>query len=305
MKHVFVSIINFNGTASTLECLNSLEKLELKNIKASVFVIDNASEDKFKIQNLKFKMKEIKVIRNEENLGFSGGHNLGIREAIKQNADYVLILNNDTIADRMLLEELLKVGEKNKEIGIVSPKIYFAKGFEFHKDKYEKEDLGKVLWYAGGIMDWNNIINSHRGVDEVDRGQYDELERTEFASGACMLIKREAIEKAGLFDEKYFLYYEDSDLCERIKRSGYIVMYNPKAVLWHKNAESAGGSGSDLQDYYITRNRMLFGMRFAPIRSKLALVKESISILSTGRPWQKRGILDFYLMRFGRGSYPI
>jgi GT2 family glycosyltransferase len=305
MKHVFISIINFNNAASTIECLNSLEKLVLKNIKLSVIVIDNASKYKFKIQNSKFKVGEVRVIRNEENLGFSGGHNVVIRYALKENADYVLILNNDTIVDRMLVEELLMEGEKNKEIGIVAPKIYFAKGFEFHKNRYRKDDLGKIIWYAGGITDWNNVINSHRGVDEVDTGQYEQLERTDFASGACMLIKREGIEKVGLLDEKYFLYYEDGDLCERIKRGGYTIIYNPKAYLWHKNAESAGGSGSNLQDYYITRNRMLFGYRYAPIRSKIALLKESGKLLISGREWQKKGITDFYLMKFGRGSFEI
>ena len=82
-------------------------------------------------------------------------------------------------------------------------------------------------------------------------------------------------------------------------------MYSAKAILWHKNAGSAGGSGSSLQDYYITRNRMLFGIRYAPFRSKLSLVKESMMLLAKGRRWQKRGILDFYLGRFGKGSFNV
>ncbi|OGH14275.1 MAG: hypothetical protein A2687_01465 [Candidatus Levybacteria bacterium RIFCSPHIGHO2_01_FULL_38_26] len=304
MKHVFISIINFNNSASTIECLNSLEKMISKNFKTTVVIIDNASKEKFKVQNSKFKVHEEKIIRNEENLGFSGGHNVAIREAMNLEADYVLILNNDTIVDKMLVEELLHTAQMDRNIGIVVPKMYFAKGHEFHKDRYKKHDLGKVIWYAGGITDWDNVINYHRGVDEVDKGQYEQIQRADFASGACMLVKREVFEKAGLFDEMYFLYYEDSDFCERVKRSGYSILYSPKAYLWHKNAESTG-LGSSLQDYYITRNRMLFGFRYAPLRSKLALLKESASILAWGRPWQKRGILDFYLARFGRGSYKI
>lgn len=313
MKHIFVSIINFNGASNTMECLSSLDKINSKSFKTSVVVIDNASDEKFKVpasqrgeQSSKFKVFQgLKVIRSEKNLGFSGGQNVGIKYAMENGADYVLILNNDTIVDKGLVEELLNVAEKDKNTGIVVPKIYFAPGFEFHKDRYKKSDLGKVFWYAGGEMDWKNVIGYHRGVDEVDHGQYDRIEKTDFASGCCMLVKRDVFEKVGFFDEKFFLYYEDSDLCERIRRKGYSIIYSPKAVLWHKNAGSAGGSGSSLQDYYITRNRMLFGFRYVVLRSKLALIKESIKLLAKGRYWQKRGILDFYLGRFGRGSVKI
>lgn len=152
-------------------------------------------------------------------------------------------------------------------------------------------------------MDWGNVLGSHRGVNEVDKGQYDRMDRTDFASGCCLLIKREVLETVGMFDEKYFLYYEDSDLAERAKRKNYSIMYAPKAYLWHKNAGSAGGSGSALQDYYITRNRLLFGMRYASIRTRIALLKESMRLLVTGRAWQKKGVRDFYLRRFGKGSY--
>jgi GT2 family glycosyltransferase len=275
-----------------------------KNFKISVVVIDNASIEKFEIRNSKFEI-DVKIIRSEKNLGFSGGQNVGIKYSLDNGADYILILNNDTIVDKDLIEELLNTAEKDKAIGIAVPKIYFASGSEFHKDKYKKEDLGKVFWYAGGEMDWKNVIGFHRGVDGVDSGQYDRIEKTDFASGCCMLVKREIFEKVGLLDEKFFLYYEDSDLCEKIRRKGYSIIYSPKAILWHKNAGSAGGSGSSLQDYYITRNRMLFGFRYASFRSKLALFKESIKLLAKGRYWQRRGISDFYLRRFGKGSFNV
>ena len=152
MKHVFVSIINFNGANNTLECLLSLDKMNLKSFKISVVVIDNASDTEFRIENLEFRMLKVKVIRNEENLGFSGGQNVGIKYALDNGADYILILNNDTIVDKHLIEELLNAAEKDKDIGIAAPKIYFASGFEFHKDRYKKSDLGKVFWYAGGEM---------------------------------------------------------------------------------------------------------------------------------------------------------
>jgi hypothetical protein len=154
-------------------------------------------------------------------------------------------------------------------------------------------------------MDWANIIGQHRGVDEADKGQFDKVEETEIATGCCMMIKKEVLKKVGLLDDKYFLYYEDSDLSVRAKKAGYKIVYAPKSIIWHKNAGSAGGSGSALQDYYIIRNRLLFGFRYASARSKLALFRESLFLLLRGRRWQKRGIIDFYLGKLGKGSYKI
>ncbi len=303
MEKISIIILNFNGTKDTLECLYSICQLSIVNCQLSVVVVDNGSEDKFKIQNSKFKIEELKIIRNDQNLGFSGGNNVGIRYALKSGADYILILNNDTIVDKNIIRELVKVADLEERIGIIVPKIYFAKGHEFHKDRYKQDEQGKVIWYAGGIMDWNNVMGSHRGVDEVDSGQFDKIEPTEFASGCCMFVKREVFERVGLLDTKYFLYYEDSDLSERVKKVGYKIMYAPLAFLWHINAGSAGGSGSKLQDYYISRNRLLFGMRYASLKTKLALIRESISLLAKGRSWQKKGVVDFYLRRFGKGTY--
>lgn len=301
MPLVFVSILNYNGKDNTVDCLKSLEKISKENFDLKVIVIDNASKEEFELPV--FPNLDLEIIRNNKNLGFSGGHNVGIKYAMNKRADYILILNNDTVVDKNLILELIKGSRKNA--GIVAPKIYFYPGFEFHKDRYKKEEKGKVFWYAGGIMDFGNVIGHHRGVDEVDHGQFDKLEKTDFASGCCMLVKKEVFEKVGKFDERYFLYYEDNDLSQRAIRSNFNIMYNPKAILWHKNAGSVGGSGSNLQDYYITRNRMFFGMKFTPLRSKLSLIREGIKLLISGRTWQKKGILDFYLGKFGRGGFNI
>lgn len=295
---VFVSIIDFNGKENTIQCLESLSKVRKNNINLKVVIINNYPQDKFSLPEM--KDLDIKIIETGKNLGFSGGHNIGIKYALENGADCVLILNNDTIVDGNLVVELVK---SSSTAGIIAPKIYFAKGYEFHKDRYSKNDLGKVIWYAGGQMDWENVLAKHRGVDEVDRGQFDTVQDTNFASGCCMLVKREVFEKVGLFDNKYFLYFEDNDLCQRAKHSKFRILYNPKAILWHKNAGSAGGSGSKLQDYYITRNRLLFGMKFASFHSKISLFRESLRLLLAGRTWQKRGIIDFYTGKFGKGSY--
>ncbi len=305
MKHVFISLLNFNGLKNTLACLESLRNIKIDNFKLTIVVVNNSSKEELNLRSGSLGNIPLAVIENNKNLGFSGGHNVGIRYSLENGADYVVILNNDTYVDGSFLGELLKIAEEDDEIGILSPKIYFASGFEYHGDRYSKNELGKVFWYGGGEMDWDNVIGKNRGVDLVDKGQFDNIEEMEMATGCCMLIKKEVFESIGLFDEKYFLYYEDSDLSMRAKRKGFKVMYVPNSIIWHKNAGSAGGSGSALQDYYITRNRLLFGFRYAPIRSKFALFRESLRIFFKGRQWQKRGVFDFYLRTLGKGSYKI
>lgn len=305
MKNVFLVILSYKGHKDTHELLNSLQKVKTDGFLMNVVVVDNCPSDQIKIDLKEFKDLNLHVIYNEKNLGFSGGNNLGIKYSVKNNADYVVVQNNDTLVDPEYIKELIKSAESNDQIGAVVPKIYFAKGYEFHKDRYEDEDLGKVIWYAGGYIDWENVLGNHKGVDEVDKGQYDKEEDTELATGCCVLIKRKVLDKVSGYDEKYFLYYEDADLSQRIQRAGYKLFYAPKAVIWHKNAQSTGGSGSDLQDYFITRNRLLFGMRFAGIRAKAALIKESLKLISNGRRWQKKGVIDYYLKKFGKGSYPL
>lgn len=315
MKHVVISLLNFNGKKNTLDCLESLKNVKRDNFKLTITVVDNASTDGSleEIQNAKAKMQnhplrseasnlKFKIIGNKLNLGFSGGHNVAIKYGLENGADYILILNNDTYVDRNFLEELLKVGEQDDKTGILVPKIYFARGFEFHKNRYSKKDLGRVFWYAGGEMDWQNVIGHNKGVDEVDKGQFDKTVETEIATGCCMLIKKEIFDKVGMFDDKYFLYYEDADLSKRASKKGFKIFYVPSSVIWHKNAGSVGGSGSKLQDYYIMRNRLLFGIRYAPFRAKFALFRESLKVLLNGRYWQKRGVLDFYMGKLGKGN---
>ena len=305
MKHVVISLLNFNGLKNTLACLASLKNIKTDNFKLTIVAVDNPSKEDLDLKGGSLGDISLVVIKNSTNLGFSGGNNVAIKYALENGADYILILNNDTYVDHDFLTELLKTAEQDNSAGILVPKIYFAPGFEFHKEKYKKEELGKVFWYAGGEMDWANVIGHHRGVDEVDKGQYDKTKETEIATGCCMLIRKEIFENVGLFDDKYFLYYEDSDLSMRAKNKGFKIVYVPNSIIWHKNAGSAGGSGSKLQDYYITRNRLIFGMRYAGFRAKVALLKESIKIFMIGRYWQRRGILDFYLGKLGKGSYKI
>lgn len=304
MKIVFI-ILNFNGKKDTLECLDSLKKLEAGppggGWQLETVVVDNASKDN-SVRVIREKFPQTVVIENKENLGFAEGNNVGIRYALKNKADYCLILNNDTLIDKSALVQLIKVIKKDKKIGIVSPKIYFAPGFEYHKDRYKKNERGKVIWYAGGIIDWDNVLAFHRGVDEVDKGQYDKEEKTDFATGCCMLIRKELFEEIGLFDKKYFLYWEDVDFCQRAKRANFKVIYVPKAILWHKNAASSGGAGKETSVYYQTRNRILFALKYAPLKSKVAVLKQGVSYLFSKNYYQKKAAKDFFCLNLGKIS---
>ena len=117
-----------------------------------------------------------------------------------------------------------------------------------------------------------------------------------------MFLSRNALEKVGLFDEKYFMYFEDTDLSMRLKRVGFRVFYVPRAVLWHKVAQSSA-IGSSLNDYFITRNRMLFGMKYAPLRARFALLREALKFLLYGRNWQRIGVIDYITGNLWKGSW--
>jgi len=314
MKKAFVVVLHYKGKQFTHQCLLSLQKTRAAGFSLKVVVVDNNSPES--IADLKKEFSHNIFIKNKENLGFAEGNNVGIGYALKHGADYIMLLNNDTMVDSQMIVQLIRSAESDKKIGILGPKIYFAPGYEFHKERYKPSEQGKVIWYAGGSMDWDNILASHRGVDEVDKGQYDKQVETDFVSGCAMFVKKEVFEKIGLLDKKYFLYLEDNDFCQKAKRAGFKVIYSPKASLWHLNAGSSE-VGGPLHDYYLTRNRMLFAWRYAPLKTKLALTRESLRLLLSGRKWQKTGIRDFYfavageatrnklayLKRFGKGSY--
>ena len=308
MTKVSVVVLNWNLSRLTVECLESIKDSTIDGFTLGIIVVDNASEKSTKtieeeLKKIK-KQKKIKTefIRNSSNLGFAGGNNIGITYALKDKADFVTVLNNDTRVDGNLFVNLLKGMNKYEKAGVVSPKIYFEKGYEFHKERYKPSDKGKVIWCAGGEIDWANVMGKNMGVNEVDEGFYDKDKIIDFASGTCMFLRRDAIMQSGLFDEKYFMYLEDADLCIRLKKTGWESRYVHKAFLWHKVAQSSS-IGGDLNDYFITRNRMLFGIRYAPLRAKAALIKESMKILIKGRKWQKKGIRDYYKNNLGKGSW--
>lgn len=292
-----IVILNYNGLENTLECLETIRKCNKSGHKTEIIVVDNNSGDGS--QEALGNLKDIYLVQNTDNLGYSGGNNKGIKKALARNADAVLILNNDTLAEEGLV---VNMAQALKSADIASPKIYFAKGFEFHKDRYKKQELGRVIWYAGAKIDWDNIIGMHIGVDEPDVGQFEKSAEIDLATGACLMVKREVFEKIGFFDEKYFLYLEDMDFCVRAKRANFKIVYAPKAILWHKNA-GATGSGSALQDYYITRNRLLFASKYANLRTKIAVVRQILARVTN--PVKRKALFDFLTLHFGKANISI
>lgn len=277
---VFVVILNYKVADLVERLIKILQSSSYKNLQ--VVVVDNNSNDQ--LGEIIQKYKDIHFIQNDDNLGYAGGNNVGIKFSLEKGADLVLILNpditlrTDTISN--LVRELVA-----KNADVAGPKIYF-KG-------------SSKIWFAGGILDKKNALGVHRGVDEEDRGQYNKAEEVDFITGAAILIKREVFEKIGYFDENYFLYLEDLDFCLRAKKSGFRVLYAPVALAFHENAKSTG-LGSSLQDYYISRNRMLFAFRYLNFRTRFALFRYMLSNLLD--PIRRRALLDFLTGSLGQGS---
>lgn len=280
MKKVAVVILNFKVWDLTLKCIESVKKSSYQNLQ--IIVVDNSPEEGV-AKNLE---PDITYIPNPKNNGYAGGNNIGIKSALEEDCEYILILNPDTEVSKDAIAILVEASEKY-DAGIVCPKIYF-------------ED-GKTIWYAGKDFDMLNVLGKHRGVDQKDEGQFDRDAPTE-ANGAAMLVKREVFEKVGLFDERFFLYLDDSDLSFRARKKGYKIMYIYSAKVIHKNAQSTG-LGSPLQDYYISRNRMLFAAKYLPVRTRFALLREALRNL--GNSSRRLAFWDFLIGNFGKGSFSV
>ncbi len=257
MSRVFIIVLHYKNWKDTNECLKSLDKLDYDNFKT--IVVDN----------------------DKENPGFAGGMNIGIKKAFqptagqpqaeRQKADYILLLNNDTIVDKKFLKELIEAGESDKEIGILGP------------------IGGEINWlYTKGIH-----IQKTKNIDYI--------------SGVCMLVKRSVIEKIGLMTEEYFLYFEDVDWCLRARKAGYKCVLVPEAKIWHKVSSSTKAE-SFSYIYYHFRNGLLLAKRHAPFFIKLLAYFVSFlvyfkQLIKSPSKWTKAiklGIKDFYKGRFGK-----
>ena len=227
--------------------IESVRANSYKNVE--VIVVDNASKVCPK-EFLNTNYPEVKVISSDKNLGFAGGNNLGIKAS---NGEYLFFLNNDAVLTDGALEKMLALFDSNPELGVVSPKICY-----FKNDEEVKEDL---IQYAGTTQVHPiTARNQTIGEKELDKNQYTEARQTAYAHGCAMLIKEEVLTTVGMMPEDFFLYYEELDWCEQIRKAGYDIYVEPNAKVYHKESYSVQKI-SALKTYYINRNRILFMRR--------------------------------------------
>ena len=297
---VAVVLVDYQDSPYTQECLQSLDAQKVDGITIKTIVVFSQSSEARRKQFRKLFPHIISIVL-ERNRGFSGSNNEALHHVLnKMKSEYILLLNNDTRLASDAINKLLSFAQLQKNPGIFSPKIFFEKGFEFHKNSYAEQEKGKAIWYAGGLVDKKNVYAWHRGVNEVDHGQFEDAQETSFATGCCMLISREVLEKIGLLDDKFFLYLEDLDYSFRARNKKFHLWYVPSSIIWHKNAGSTGGSGSKTHIYYQTRNRLLFGFKHLSLRTKLALFKQLFQKKSYNTPIEKEARFDFLFRRFGK-----
>jgi len=299
---VSIIILNWNGWQDTLECFDSLVKITYPNYDVVVIDNDSTNESVEKIKNWINNKKtavNYKLLINDRNAGFAGGNNPGIEYAIKNKSDYALLLNNDTIVDPGFLEKLVKVGESSRKFGIIGPKIYY----ETDKNR---------IWFGGGDFSWLSG-GRHMDYDKIDDKPQDEaIKEIKFMTGCCLLIKREVIEKIGLMDEDFFLYYEDTEWSLRARKFGYKIIYAPAAHIWHKISRSVKPKTNPIVHYYHIRNALLLSKLHAPkiilgfiyIWGAAKYLKQVIKMIFF--PKKKEiakmimlGVKDFYAGNFG------
>ncbi len=243
MQHPFVSIVvvNWNGLEDTRECLRSL--MAAPYPARRIIVVDNGSQgDEAGALEREFG-GDIVVLRNPENLGFAVGANTGTRRALDLGTDYVLLLNNDTTVDPLFLEEMVEAAQRKSRLGAACPKTYF----------YDAPD---VIYSAGGRASLWTATARQVGRGQRDDGQFERVARRDYADGVCMLIPAAALERVGMLDEEYFMYWEETDWCFRAREQGLHCYYVPAAKIWHKAARSR--APGDAFHFRYRRNAFLF-----------------------------------------------
>jgi len=292
---VYIIILNWNQKDLTLECLRSLEKVIYTNYK--IILVDNGSVDG-SVQQIQTEYPNLCILKNKDNLGFSGGNNVGIQYALDNKCDYIYLLNNDTEVEPSFLDEVVNVLDNDQSIGIAGSTVFY----------FEPSD---IVWYAGGHANWisGDMLDPRVGK-KIDLENC-KIEDVDEVAGAGMLVRKEALKEVGLLNEDFFIYFEETDLCQRIKKNGQRVVWAPKSLVWHK-VSSSFGEESPVMIYLMTRNRWLFMRTHSP-RFKTFILHY---FLRTTRDFIRYifqskfklglaivfGIRDVILSRYGKGE---
>ncbi len=244
---VSIITLNFNQLELTCALLDSINKVSYPNLE--VFVVDNASKtDPF--PHIRASYPNVHCLQSGANLGFAGGNNVAVRQC---KGDYLFFVNNDAEITEDCIEKLLAVLQSDPKIGIVSPLLcYYPSEETNHKT---------IIQYAGtSEVHPLTARNKTFGAGQEWNGQYTQIQETAYAHGAAMMVPREVIEKVGMMEESFFLYYEELDWCASIKKAGYKIYIEPNALVYHKESVTVG-KANPLKTYYQNRNRILFMRR--------------------------------------------
>ncbi len=244
-----IIILNWNSCEMTAECIRSLGAMDISDFE--IIVVDNGSSDS-SADKLLQQFPQITVLPQGRNLGFAAGCNVGMRHALAKEAEYVVLLNNDTVVAPEFIREMLATIQSDPRIGAVCPKIYFA-------------DRPNRLWYAGADFSPWTGTSKHRGWKEVDHGQFDDYEEITQATGCAMLVRCSALRDVGLLDEQFWAYVEDLEWSVCFLKRGYRLVFAPKARLWHQDGATAvkslGSGSATIRQFFSTRNMVLLARK--------------------------------------------
>jgi GT2 family glycosyltransferase len=241
--NVCIALLNWNGWQDTVGCLASLQKIDFKEY--CIVVIDNGSTDD-SVLRIREQFSKIEIIQLQQNLGFAGGCNVGIRHAFALGVQYVWLLNNDTRVSPGALRDMVKMAETDPSIGAVGSVIYNMSG----------PPHGIQAWGGGRVNLW--FGRSSHYTEEIPGDKLDYL------TGASMLLRREALEDIGLLDEGFFMYWEDADLCFRLKRAGWKLAVARESQIWHKESASLGRTSAAF-DFHVWNSMVRFCARHSPL----------------------------------------
>ncbi|MBU0754782.1 MAG: glycosyltransferase family 2 protein [Planctomycetes bacterium] len=244
---VVAVVLNWNGGSINRDCLDALLACRYANLK--VLFVDNASVDGSLI-DVRTRYPQIEILVNESNLGFTGGNNRGIRRALDQGAEMVLILNNDVKVLPGFLDPL--VDTLRDHPGMVGPKVLDPSG---------------RIWCAGGMLAFHHNLSRLRGYGQMDNGRYDQIEEVDYLPACCLLVSRSLFESVGLLDEDYFCYLEDVEFCSRARKAGFPVLFYPESRVYHEFSHSTGGGYSAARKYMNAVNSVRFLRQHGSFRS--------------------------------------
>jgi GT2 family glycosyltransferase len=251
---VYIILLNWKDYDDTKACLLSFNKVTYPNFK--IVVVDNFSNDG-SVEKLQSEFPEVTYVLNEGNFGFSRGCNAGMRKAYHLGADYVLVLNNDMVVEPGFLEPAIEEAKKTSKLGAVTGKIMYI-------------DRPDVFWQAGGYIDIWRSQGIPRGKGEIDKGQYDKICETGWASGAMSLIPRSTLETVGYFPEEYFFGHEEWDYSTALLRAGLKIMYVPTFKAFHQAGGSYKAGHPVLNIYGGYMGKMIYAEKYmSPLRWKL------------------------------------